>query len=99
MDNEAGASAWFDSFVIGQIGKYPPVMRWRATDATGIKGYSYMLDRDPASTPDEAAEGVDIAKSYGAMEPGLWFFHIRAQDGAGNWGPTTSYALMHLRAR
>jgi len=98
MDNEAGATAWFDNFIIGQVGKYPPVLRWRATDATGVKGYSYTLDRDPAGVPDDTPEGSDVAKTFGALEPGLWFFHVRAQDGAGNWGPTTTYGVMHLRS-
>jgi len=98
MDNAAGAVAHFDNFIIGQIGRYPPVLRWRATDTTGIKAYSYVLDRNPATVPDETSQGTEVAKSYEALEPGIWYFHIRAQDGAGNWGPATTYGLLHLRA-
>ena len=98
MDNAAGAVAHFDTFVIGQIGKYPPVLRWRATDTTGVKGYSYVLDQSAATVPDETIEGPEVAKSFDAMGGGIWYFHIRGLDGAGNWGPTTTYALLHLKA-
>jgi hypothetical protein len=42
--------------------------------------------------------GTEVAKAFDAINPGLWWFHIRAQDGAGNWGPTTTYAVMHLKS-
>lgn len=98
MDNAVGAVAHFDNFVIGQIGKYPPVLRWRSTDTTGLKGYSFALDQTSTTVPDEALEGPEVAKSFEAMAGGIWYFHIRGQDGAGNWGPTTTYALLHLKA-
>ncbi|MEN6400890.1 MAG: hypothetical protein ABFD94_03005, partial [Armatimonadia bacterium] len=98
MDNAAGATAWFDNFIIGQVGKYPPVLRWRATDTTGIKGFSFALDQEPATVPDETPEGTEVAKSFDTMAPGVWYFHIRSQDGAGNWGPPTTYGLLHLKA-
>jgi len=98
MDNAAGAVAHFDNFVIGQIGKYPPVLRWRATDATGIKGYSFVLDQNSATVPPETVTGTELAKSFDAMTGGIWYFHLRAEDGAGNWGPPATYALLHLKA-
>jgi len=93
-----GAVARFDNFIIGQVGRYAPVLRWRATDTTGIAGFSYALDRDPATIPDEVSEGAQPAQTFEALGPGIWFFHLRAQDGAGNWGPPTTYALLHLQA-
>ncbi|MEN6644371.1 MAG: hypothetical protein ABFE08_18175 [Armatimonadia bacterium] len=98
MDNAAGATAWFDNLIVGQVGKYPPVLRWRATDTTGIKGFSFALDQEPATVPDETPEGTEVAKSFDTMAPGVWYFHIRSQDGAGNWGPPTTYGLLHLKA-
>jgi len=98
MDNAVGAVAHFDNFIIGQIGKYPPVLRWRATDTTGLKGYSFVLDQNSATVPDATIEGPEVAKSFDAMAGGIWYFHLRAQDGAGNWGAPTTYALLHLKA-
>lgn len=100
MDNPAGVAAWFDDFTIGAVGTRTPVLRWKATDTTGIAGYSYVMDRQPSTVPDETSEGA--AQSFRDSSPSLargrWYFHVRAQDGAGNWGPATHYALMHLTA-
>lgn len=97
MDNPKGATAWFDNFVIGTVGTRAPVLRWKATDTTGIAGYSYALDQQPGTVPPE--EVAATSQSYrheGTLDKGRWYFHLRAVDGAGNWGPTTHYALMHL---
>lgn len=98
MDNAPGAWAEFDNFIIGQIGKYAPVLRWRATDTTGIKNFSFVLDQNAATVPDETPEGAEVAKSFEDCPAGIYFFHIRAQDGAGNWGPPLTYALLHQKA-
>ena len=95
MNNAQGAVAYFDNFMIGQVSTKAPVIRWEATDTTGIKGYSYVLDRDPLTVPDTEPEGLAVAKQFGNLEPGLWFFHLRAQDGAGNWCAPSAYPIMH----
>jgi hypothetical protein len=98
MDNPVGSSAWFDNVTLGKVGTSSPAFRWRATDATGILGYSYELDREPATIPDTTSEGAALSKAFGKLAKGRWYFHVRAQDGAGNWGPTSHYAIMHLTA-
>ena len=93
----AGAEAWFDDFIIGKVGTSAPVLRWQATDTTGIQGYSYAFDQDPGTVPDEVLEESDKAhQNFGRVKKGRWYFHIRALDGAGNWGPTQHYGVMHL---
>ncbi len=94
-DNKKGATAHFDNFVIGSVGTVKPVFRWRATDTTGIAGYSYVLDQEPATVPPEKSQGHTAAKSFEGLKTGLWFLHVRAVDGAGNWGPPAHYAIMH----
>jgi hypothetical protein len=39
--------------------------------------------------------GEAAAKSFEDLTTGLWFLHVRALDGAGNWGPVSHYAIMH----
>ena len=95
MDNAQGAAAHFDNFIIGNVGTKAPLMRWRATDTTGIAGYSFAVDASPSSGLDETSEGLAVAKQFGELDPGVWFFHVRAQDGAGNWGPVATYPFMH----
>jgi len=94
-DNPQGATANFDNFVIGTVGTVKPVFRWTATDTTGIVGYSYVLDQEPATEPPAESQGPTAAKAFEDITTGLWFMHVRAVDGAGNWGPTTHYAIMH----
>ena len=99
LENSRGARAWFDNFVIGAVGTRAPVMRWAATDTTGIVGYSYVLDREPGTEPDGVSEGTERSfRKLTKLKKGRWYFHIRALDGAGNWGATRHYALMHLSA-
>lgn len=94
-DNPVGASASFDNFVVGNLGTAKPVFRWKATDTTGIAGYSYVLDQEPNTVPGEESMGTTAAKTFDSLGSGLWFFHVRALDGAGNWGPVSRYAIMH----
>lgn len=94
-DNARGLTAHFDNFVIGTVGTVKPVFRWTATDTTGIAGYSYLLDQEPATEAPAEAMGTTAAKAFEDVATGLWFLHVRAVDGAGNWGPTTHYAIMH----
>jgi len=96
-NNAQGAVAHFDNFIIGKVGAKAPVIRWKATDTTGIQGYSYTLDQDPLTTPDTEPEGLAVAKQFGQLKPGVWYFHLRAQDGAGNWGPTATHPIMHTK--
>jgi len=95
METPVGATANFDNFVIGRVGSTNPVFRWKATDTTGITGYSYVLDQEPATVPPAESMGASVAKTFEGLEKGLWFLHLRACDGAGNWGPTDHYAIMH----
>jgi hypothetical protein len=96
LENPAGATAWFGDFVIGRVGRSEPVFHWEATHATGISGYSYVLDQNPATVPPEQVTSTDDTKKYDTLAPGVWYFHIRARDGAGNWGPTRTYGMLHM---
>lgn len=99
LDNPVGARAWFDNFIIGKIGSQPPVFRWKATDATGVSGYSWLFDRASTTQAPETNMGqVQSFRVTDRMDRGRWYLHVRACDGAGNWGTTTHYAILHLSA-
>ncbi|MGC9320199.1 MAG: hypothetical protein ACP5KN_19355, partial [Armatimonadota bacterium] len=72
-DNKKGASAHFDNFMIGSVGTVKPVFRWRATDTTGVAGYSYVLDQQPNTVPPERSQGIASAKSFEGLETGVHF--------------------------
>jgi len=98
LENAVGAVARIDNFVIARIGKSSPSFRWKAADATGITDYSYALDNDPTTVPDETGEGTGTTTVFRGTQGGLWYFHVRAKDGAGHWGPAAHYALLHMAA-
>jgi len=71
-------------------------------DPSGIDGFAVAWDRSPATIPPESIT-CPLSAGYGGVfalalppharkERGLWYLHVRARDGAGNWG-----GAAHLR--
>ncbi len=96
--NKVGATARFDNFIIGAVGAGRAKVTWWATDTTGIAGFSYALDRSPSTVPPAKVMTKGLSLDLGPLDPGIWYFHIRALDGAGNWGPAAHYAILHKTA-
>jgi len=69
-------------------------LNWTANDtnlsgcASGVAGYSYLLDQDSGSFPDEFIETNETNITFSNVPNGVWYFHIRAVDFAGNAGDT-----------
>ncbi len=78
--NDTGATVHIDNLVIGRMGSGPCKVVWKATDPTGIAGYSWALDRTPNTAPGEAVETHQSSAEVDKLDPGLWFFHLRARD-------------------
>lgn len=56
-------------------------------NASGTSGYSYVFDRLPTTTPDDAIETIwtyRTAYSDPLVDANNWYFHIRSVDRAGN---------------
>ena len=65
--------------------------RWTApASPSGISGYSWALDCSDATEPPEKICGSALRADFTGLKPGRHVFHLRARDGAGNWGPTSS---------
>lgn len=58
-------------------------------DFSGVTGYSFALDKVSGTVPDKMSDsGGDVRTKYVAgVADGRYFFHVRAVDNAGNWGP------------
>lgn len=69
-------------------------LNWSATETT-IQGYSFVLDLINNTNPDRAIESNNTNYTHYA-DDGQWYFHIKAKDGAGNWGNTTSYGYIGI---
>ena len=71
-----------------------PSFSWsEPSDSSGIEGYSYELDDSPSTIPDTSVDTTGNSKSYSNQADGEWWFHVRAKDGAGNWGSTDHYRI------
>jgi len=72
----------------------PVQLLWKAADdvPSGVKGYQLQL-ADDASFGSVVFDGVVDATSYqtAALEQGNYFWRVRANDGAGNWGDFGAY--------
>ncbi|HJN14100.1 MAG TPA: hypothetical protein QGH10_01350, partial [Armatimonadota bacterium] len=90
----AGTAINIDNLFIGASGANAATLSWSATDTTGIAGYSYAIDNapntDPPTTPIDAA----VTGQFADRPVGMNWFHVRAVDGAGNWGPTSHQAIL-----
>lgn len=63
------------------------------SDLSGIDGYSYSFNQTATSTPDTTAEPAGTSASFLATSDGLWYFHVRARNGAGLWGTTKHFRI------
>jgi hypothetical protein len=65
---------------------------WQAADESGIAGYAAVLDRRPDTEPPaEIGLREGRLRAEGGLAEGLWYLHVRARDGAGNWSGTTRW--------
>ncbi|MDO8537175.1 MAG: cohesin domain-containing protein, partial [bacterium] len=66
------------------------VFEWTAP--LDIQGYSYVLDEDPAGTPDDISEGVKTRVVYTDLADSVYYFHIKSLR-QGDWGGVTDYVV------
>jgi len=72
-----------------------PLFEWTVPDdPSGIAGYSYDFDQSSSTIPDTSIDMTGTVKPYYDVEDGIWWFHVRAQDNAENWGPADHYKVM-----
>jgi hypothetical protein len=69
------------------------IFSWAASDdMSGINGFSYLLDEEPDTIPDDVSEGTETTATFD-IEDGVWYFHIKARNGAGLWSDTSHYQV------
>jgi len=91
-----GASFNLDNITVipGVSAKQGISLAWHARDLAGIAAYSYRWTKQPEDVPDEKAEGPENSRTFSNVPEGRVYFHIRAQDRAGNWGPPAHYPFL-----
>ncbi|MCK5802858.1 MAG: hypothetical protein KAI66_08500 [Lentisphaeria bacterium] len=88
--NPADARILIDNFVIFSPSGRNPIFHWRMPSDTPVGGYSHVLDSKPDTVPAETVSDTRSEEaSFHDLEPGRWWFHVRACSKEGAWGPTT----------
>jgi hypothetical protein len=86
--NRTGEPHHADNFYIAPAEASGVRVRWSVPeDPTGIRGYSVAMDGAPGTVPEKKVNSTDPQRDYADLKPGTWYLHVRACDGAGNWGP------------
>ncbi|MCP6718029.1 MAG: cohesin domain-containing protein [Patescibacteria group bacterium] len=67
-----------------------PAFAWQKE--TGVTDFSYSIDQNFHTVPDNISEGSHASVSYVDLEDGIWYFHIKAKKGGG-WGGVTHYLV------
>ncbi len=82
-----GSVFYVDNFALfGPSGPVPQIYCSTA-DPTGIAGFQTALTRSPLDQPTWGPLTAGRAPNIAApAQTGLWYIHVRARDGAGNWG-------------
>jgi uncharacterized cupredoxin-like copper-binding protein len=66
------------------------VLSWNKEN--GVTGFSYAFDHDPTTIPAQKAINAETTITYTKQAVGVYYFHIRAQNGDG-WGGTTHFKV------
>ncbi len=77
----------------------PIAVSWDAgSDVTGIVGYSATVDNVSDTVPPESVSTTRTTMTFKSpVVQGVWYIHVRALDGAGNWSATTTISGNTLR--
>ncbi len=65
-------------------------LTWETAD--GSQKFSYALDQNPATVPDETVNATTNQLTTTVKTDGIWYFHLRAQNQTG-WGGSSHYSL------
>ncbi|MBI5843963.1 MAG: hypothetical protein HZB23_04745, partial [Deltaproteobacteria bacterium] len=57
-------------------------------DGSGVAGYSWIVDQNPGTVPDQTPEALPASIN---LEEGENWIHVRTVDAAGNWTATYHY--------
>ncbi len=66
-------------------------------DISGIQCYSYALNKEADTIPDEECMIFPPSSSYTTpIADGIWYFYVRALDNAGRWGEVDTYGPIKI---
>lgn len=60
---------------------------------SGIKGYSYIIDKSPSTIPDNTIDTTNTSIKSNIKDSGVHYLHIKAIDNAGNASSVVHYKI------
>ena len=67
-----------------------PTFIWQGLEKA--EGFSYAIDQNPSEVPDIESEGVRTSTTFGNLDNGIWYFHLR-QKVMGVWGGVSHFPV------
>ena len=55
--------------------------------------FSYTLDQNPDTVPDQISEGSATSKTFDKLADGLWYFHVIVKGNNNTWSSSTTFRL------
>jgi hypothetical protein len=93
--NARGVEVWLDNFRFAPSATGALKATVSLRDLTGLTATSWEFDQKPLSVPDTKAMGTaNIEVPLQGRAAGLWWLHLRAQNGAGNWSQTAHFPVV-----
>jgi predicted RNase H-like HicB family nuclease len=78
--------------------KAEPLLSWSVPE--GVTRFHWCVDRVPDTLPQPGGPGVrsstERSAELGPLEDGVWWFHLRCEDRAGNLGATASHYCLRV---
>ncbi len=70
------------------------VLSWvEPYDLSGVIGYSFLLDQEPSTIPDETRDSTSRTFASTDLPDGVYYFHCRAGDNVCLWGLTEHFRI------
>lgn len=69
--------------------KTSATLNWSASG----NNFSYSLDQNPDTTPDQVSEGSQTTKTFDSLTDGVWYFHIIVRGNNNIWSSPTTFRL------
>ena len=77
-----------EGFLVIESFTHPDQSKWYSNNQVELNwqqeeaeiDYSYTLDRDILTIPDDLSEGSNTSIIYTNLENGIWYFHIKAKE-------------------
>ena len=76
-----------------------PEFIYSMSDLSGISGYSFILDTEPGTIPDDNVDSSTPSKNYSDLEPGSYWFHVKGVNGSGLWSEAAHYKVVVTEPR